>query len=578
MHDSDFDELKARVDALERTVAELRLPGPVAAHVEPAPAPPAQPRQRLPEAAGTSGAPSRVARRPARDVESLVGSRGLLYVGAFLIVIGVASFLKIAFDRGWIGPPMRVAMGLIAAVALIAVGNGLRKRLHPYFADALIGLGAAIGYLSLYAAGAMFSLLPVAVVALGMIVVTGTACVLAYRDDRAPLAYFGTIGGFLTPLLLGSQTPNLIVLFTYLAVLATGATALGELRGWRALPLVALVGTTSYWIAFCMDPSVGSAAVYERMTIALVLYGLFATTAIVAWRSGKTLDGWRIALVAINAAWFFLGLSALAFDQRAPLAMAFLAVAAGHVAVGFYTKQRAQFWLATIALSFAIPPICYAFSPWVPQDVVVTAMHLAWIGEAVLIGVLAARWRDPAAIVLTSALLAAVVIHALVLYDQSSARVFFNERFISLIAAAAGTIVVRRVLAAANVLNARSWGWARIVADAIVVIAVSPEARHLGAILQPNSPDAGGNVALSIFWALYGGWLIVTGIRSKDAVVRWEGLALLGLTVLKVFAVDLTALDFVFRVVSALGLGIVLLALAYLYQRRLSVASQEDLS
>ena len=107
MRDSDFDELKARVNALERTVAELRLPGPVAAHVEPAPALPANPRLR--GAAGTSGPPSRVARPQARDVESLVGSRGLLYVGAFLIVIGVASFLKIAFDRGWIGPPMRVA-------------------------------------------------------------------------------------------------------------------------------------------------------------------------------------------------------------------------------------------------------------------------------------------------------------------------------------------------------------------------------------------------------------------------------------------------------------------------------------
>ena len=145
MRDSDFDELKARVDALERTVAELRLPGPVPAPVEPAPALPAHPRLR--GAAGTSGPPPRVARPQARDVESLVGSRGLLYVGAFLIVIGVASFLKIAFDRGWIGPPMRVAMGLIAAggaAASTALAPGESLPAIPWLQQAALPIALAL--------------------------------------------------------------------------------------------------------------------------------------------------------------------------------------------------------------------------------------------------------------------------------------------------------------------------------------------------------------------------------------------------------------------------------------------------
>jgi uncharacterized membrane protein len=574
VRDADLDDLNARVAALEAAVAELGREAGASAAAGPAtpPVPAASGvRKRLPDA---STAPAAKRHAP-HDVESLVGTRGLLYVGSFLIAIGVASFLKIAFDRGWIGPPMRVALGVIAGVALIALGSGLRKRVHPYFADALIGLGAVLEYLSLYSAGVTFALLPATVVALGMIVVTGTSCVLAYRDDRESLAYLGTLGGLLTPLLLGSQTPDLGVLFTYLAVLAAGAIVLGELRGWRGIPLVSLIGTVLYWLAFGLDFNNGTAPTGERLAIALVLYGLFSSSAIAAWRARTPPDGWRIAMAAINAAWFFLGVSSLAFDDRTLLAIVFLAVAAAHVAVGSYARQRMQFWLATIALSFAIPPICYAFSAWVPQDVLVTTMHLAWIGEAILVGVLGSRWRDPALLILSGALFATVLLHTL-LYNQESARWLFNERFVSLAATAAGLLVWRRTLAAQRIANAQGSSVLRVLVDVLAIVAISPEARRLGELVQPHSVAAAGNVALSIFWALYGGALVVAGIRFKNTVSRWEGLALLGLTVMKAFAVDLTDLDFVFRVVSALGLGIVLLVLAYLYQRRLRSPLPEE--
>ncbi|MGA8535272.1 MAG: DUF2339 domain-containing protein [Candidatus Tumulicola sp.] len=569
MHDSNLEGLIARVDALERDVAQLRSgiaatpPAPAvppAAAIRPAPAVPPPPAARLVQA---------------RDVESIVGGRGLLYVGAFLIVVGVASFLKIAFDRGWIGPGMRVALGIVAGVILITGGDSLRKRLHPYFADTLIGLGAAIEYLSLYGAGAMFSLLPLPVVALGMIVVTGTLCVLAYRDDRQPLAHFGIVGGLLTPTLLGSQSPDLLVLFTYLAVLSAGAIALGELQNWRAVPIVALVGTAIYWLGFSLDGGGSHQAIGERLTIALILYALFASTTIVAWRRRVPIDGWRIAAAAINATWFFLGISALAFDHRALLAVVLLAVAAAHVAAGAIAKQRPQFWLATIALSFAIPPICYSFASLLPGEVVAGAMHVAWVVEATLVGVFGSRWKDRVLVALAGALFVAVIVHALIMYDQSNFRFLLNERFISLLAAAIGLAIVRRALAAGGMVDGRWSAGAKIAVNLLAIVAISPEARHFGALLQPKSPSAGGNVALSIAWALYGGTLIVLGIRAKDALSRWVGLALLALTVLKVFAVDLTDLDLVFRVVSALGLGIVLLALAYMYQTRLRASKKE---
>jgi uncharacterized membrane protein len=49
--------------------------------------------------------------------------------------------------------------------------------------------------------------------------------------------------------------------------------------------------------------------------------------------------------------------------------------------------------------------------------------------------------------------------------------------------------------------------------------------------------------------------------------VRLAGMALLGLVVLKVFAVDMRALSAGYRIISFVGVGALLLAISLLYQR-----------
>jgi uncharacterized membrane protein len=52
------------------------------------------------------------------------------------------------------------------------------------------------------------------------------------------------------------------------------------------------------------------------------------------------------------------------------------------------------------------------------------------------------------------------------------------------------------------------------------------------------------------------------------------GLALLGVTALKVFLLDLSELDRAYRIVSFIVLGAILLAVSYLYQRSQQRASE----
>jgi uncharacterized membrane protein len=65
----------------------------------------------------------------------------------------------------------------------------------------------------------------------------------------------------------------------------------------------------------------------------------------------------------------------------------------------------------------------------------------------------------------------------------------------------------------------------------------------------------------------YGGMLMVVGFWRKSAFVRWQALILLALTTVKVFVYDTSELDRIYRILSFVVLGVLLLAVSFAYQR-----------
>ncbi len=74
-------------------------------------------------------------------------------------------------------------------------------------------------------------------------------------------------------------------------------------------------------------------------------------------------------------------------------------------------------------------------------------------------------------------------------------------------------------------------------------------------------------VALSVAWACYAVVLIAAGIVRRYAPARYLGIALFGLTIVKVMTRDIAELDRVYQMLSVLGVGGLLLLASYLYQR-----------
>ncbi len=71
----------------------------------------------------------------------------------------------------------------------------------------------------------------------------------------------------------------------------------------------------------------------------------------------------------------------------------------------------------------------------------------------------------------------------------------------------------------------------------------------------------------SAFFMLYGGILLAVGFVKRSAFLRWQALILLAATVAKVFLIDTEQLNQGLRILSFIGLGVLLLCVSYVYQR-----------
>ena len=75
-------------------------------------------------------------------------------------------------------------------------------------------------------------------------------------------------------------------------------------------------------------------------------------------------------------------------------------------------------------------------------------------------------------------------------------------------------------------------------------------------------------LTLSVTWGLYATALIVVGLWRGYAPLRYFAMVVLAITIVKVFFIDMAELDRIYRVGSAIVLGILLLLTSYLYSRR----------
>ena len=71
----------------------------------------------------------------------------------------------------------------------------------------------------------------------------------------------------------------------------------------------------------------------------------------------------------------------------------------------------------------------------------------------------------------------------------------------------------------------------------------------------------------SIAWLAFGVFLLAIGIVANSQRARLASAAVIALTIGKVFLIDLSTLTGVYRALSFMGLGLVLVAIGWFYQK-----------
>jgi uncharacterized membrane protein len=516
------------------------------------------------------------------DLERLIADRVLMCVGMLLVLVGVAYFLKYAFDSNWIGPTGRVSSGLLAGASLLIFSQWLSRRGFTYFSEGITALGGGVLYLALYAAWHFYQVMPNAVAFLLMVVVTAALLVMAIGRNSERLAGLGLLGGFLTPVLMSTGRNAQLELFSYVAALDLGLFVIARFRRWRTPEALAFACTQVYFWTWYYRFYDGE-QLATTMTFAAVFFFLFAVLPAIRSRETRELLPEQVAVMLGNAFLYLLTLHLMLWpEHRWALTFAMLALAALLLAFTKYVPERdgrrpASYLLyAGLALTSATLAIPIRLEGnWITMAWVIEGTVLVWSGFRVRLPLL----RH------SGLLLFAITIVPLAVFQGRATQFLLNARF----GVYAMTVAC---FATALWFQHKNWGQMQkqeraahtalgILLNIVMLTALTQEVGlffsdgpapsdplwRLVPTLSLRDTQLEQQLGFSLLWTMYAAALTVAGVRRQRPILRYQALVLFGIVIAKVFFFDLGFLAGFYRIVSSLGLGIVLLIVAFLYQR-----------
>jgi uncharacterized membrane protein len=478
------------------------------------------------------------------DLEEKAGKRWMTWAGALALFLSASFFLKYAFDNEWLGPTGRVVLGIVAGIAILVVGDYCLRREMRALGQGLMGGALAILYVSLFAAFSLYELLPQTPAFLSMVLVTAAGVALAILHNAIPLAFIAVLGGLISPVLVATGHDPRDALFGYLTVLNLGVLAVAMLRRWRALDVLAFVGTWAFywgWFHEFYEP----AALIPALAWLAVFFLIFLLIPFVyQLRRGTsaTLESFVMAL-ANAAVSFYFAYKLLRIDYQVTLGFVALAMAASYVILAALARKRVPDDARTLFGLVGLSVIFLTLA--VPLHLKLHGIMLAWALEGPVLLYLGYTYRyQPVRIagLLVMALAAVRLFQVHWPLHHEHYVLFFNRHFASamsvpLAAAAYAAIHAWRFDGVGENEDRTSMIASAIGGGFLATVIVQSE---VSVWLQYYARDLGMNryylssSVVPVVWAIGGAGFLIGGSVLRSRFSYYAGLVALGIALLQV--------------------------------------------
>ncbi len=362
-------------------------PAPYAASTGRTPPPPPPPPRRASKPIGETPGGSGL------SLEMLLGARWMARVGMVMVVIGLAFLIRFAYDHAWIGPAGRLALGCVAGIVALLLGEHARRNAYDVLFQTLTGGGLAIFYVCIYFSFQIYAFTgPGFSMALGVLV-SAAAVVLAVGHNAVAIAIIGLIGGYLSPVLLSGGGNYPYTLFTYLLVVNLVALGVAYFRRWRALDGLAFLATAGLYAAWHI-------AHYDatQMTPALLFTTLFYLVFLIipsvySLARQIPLNVESLVLLGVNSAVWLVSYYVILYDDYTR-ALGFVVIGQALLVFGlFQAYRRRNPKDATAANSLLVITLILATLA-IPLQLELYGIPIAWGVEGVLLAYLGLRYRN----------------------------------------------------------------------------------------------------------------------------------------------------------------------------------------
>ncbi len=493
--------------------------------------PPTQP----PPLPGQAASGSRI------EWDDLVTGKNLFRIGLALLLLSLGFLFRYGWQQGWITPVAQILAASTASTAAIALGDRMRDA-RSVFGHMLQGGGVAGLYLTAYAAHQAFAMTdgPSALAQLAVVAAVGVA--LALRRDSRVLAGVGLGGALLAPVLVGGNVAGPVGDVVFASVVVATGVGLSLRKAWPEIYGVAALGAFAIAALDLAEASLSSSGAWGIGFLVFSYLSLAAVVPAVAI-TGRRVDATVLAASAIVplVVGFF---AAIQFGGPMWLlgVIAYL-LAATHLGAYRALAEASGGELQLIPASLL--PVAGTAALF---DGSLTVLSAAMVGAAVVtVGL--SRQR-PTYVEIGGVLygVAGAVALAMSTWDVAtpSSLGTIMARFGVFVVAAAAALQLRRRSGHPTAIAA--WG-ATAMAGSLWLVLTELSAHNLGLV--------------SAAWGLLGVGAVVYGHRLRLRGPLIAGLGTIGLTLVKLFMVDLAMVEPVWRIALFAGLGALLLGLGY---------------